>query len=160
VNELLWFVGAVVGCAGLLYLASRIEPHWVAKDGTRFITMAQLVDRTGAPAGRVKEVRVAIAQDGTLMVSRRSVWRTKSGVWRIQAKATAPPRGRALYLLRPVPEDPMDDLLTLRVPAKSRIVPTLDALVPAADPARDTIPTLTAPSDRGTRRWGRRADRG
>jgi hypothetical protein len=159
VSALVWFVGAVVVCAGLIYLAYRIEPHWVAKDGTRFITTAQLIDRsTGAANGRVREVRILILTDGALMVSRRSFLRTRSGMWRIQAKSPSPPRGRELYLLRPVPEEPMDDLLTLRVPAKSRIVPTLDALVPAPDPARDTMPKLTAPSDRGTRRWGRRAD--
>ena len=160
-SELAWFLGAVAVCGGLLYLAHRIEPHWVAKDGTRFVTTAQLIDRSsGATTGRVREVRVVILDDGGLMVSRRSFLRTRSGMWRILAKSPSPPRGRELYLLRPVPEDPMDDFLTLRVPAKSRIVPTLDALVPAADPARDTIPTITAPSDRGTRRWGRRADRG
>lgn len=159
-SELAWFLGAVAVCGGLLYLAHRIEPHWVAKDGTRFITTGQLIDRSGTAVGRVREVRVVILHDGTVMVSRRSVLRTRSGIWRVQAKSPSPPRGRELYLLRPVPEDPLDDFLTLRVPAKSRIVPTLDALVPAADPARDTIPTITAPSDRGTRRWGRRADRG
>jgi hypothetical protein len=161
VSALVWFLGAVVVCGGLLYLAYRIEPHWVAQDGTRFITTAQLIDRsTGAANGRVREVRVVILADGGLIVSRRSIARTRSGTWRIQAKSPSPPRGRQLYLLRPVPEDPMDDFLTLRVPAKSRIVPTLDALVPAADPARDTIPKVIAPSDRGTRRWGRRADPG
>jgi hypothetical protein len=161
VSALLWFLGAVVVCGGLLYLAYRIEPHWVAKDGTRFVSTGQLIDRsTGAANGRVREVRVVILGDGGLMVSRRSFLRTKSGIWRVQAKSPSPPGGRELYLLGPVPADPMDDLLTLRVPAKSRVVPTLDALVPAADPARDTMPKLTAPSDRGTRRWGRRADQG
>lgn len=159
-SELAWFLGAVAVCGGLLYLAHRIEPHWVAKDGTRFITTGQLIDRSGTAVGRVREVRVVILHDGTVMVSRRSVLRTRSGIWRVQAKSPSPPRGRELYLLRPVPEDPLDDFLTLRVPAKSRIVPTLDALVPATDPARDTTPAITAPSDRGTRRWGRRADRG
>jgi hypothetical protein len=158
VRDLAWFLGAVVVCGGLLYLAHRIEPHWVAKDGTRFLTTAQPIDRSGASSGRVREVRVAILRDGELMVSRRSLLRTRSGVWRIQAKAPTPPRGRQLYLLRPVPDDPMDDLLTLRVPATSRVVPTLDGLVPAPSPRDPNVPI--PPSDRGTRRWGRRADPG
>ena len=158
-SALLWFVGTVAVCAGLLYIAHRIEPHWVAKDGSRFLTTAQMIDRSGAPVGRVREVRVLFLHDGTLMVSRRSIWRTRSGIWRIQAKAPTPPRGRVLYLLRPVPEEPLDDLLTLRLPANSRVVPTLDALVPPSSPRDPNIP-LTAPSDRGTRRWGRRADPG
>jgi hypothetical protein len=159
VSALLWFLGTVAVCAGLLYIAHRIEPHWVAKDDSRFLTTAQMIDRSGAPVGRVREVRVLLLNDGTLMVSRRSVWRTRSGIWRIQAKAPTPPRGRVLYLLRPVPEEPLDDLLTLRLPANSRIVPTLDRLVPPSSP-RDPNVSLTAPSDRGTWRWGRRADPG
>ena len=126
VPELAWFLGAVVVCGGLLYLAHRIEPHWVAKDGTRFITTAQPIDRSGASVGRAREVRVRCCPTGTLIVSRRSLMTSRSGVWRIQAKAPTPPRGRQLYLLRPVPDDPMDDLLTLRLPSKSSVVPTLD----------------------------------
>jgi hypothetical protein len=155
VTELAWFLGAVVVCGGLLYLAHRIEPHWVAKDGSRFLTTAQPIERSGTPAGHPREVRVLLLTDGTLMVSRRSFWRTKSGIWRVQAKAPDPPRGKHLYLLRPVPDDPMDDLVILRIPANSRIAPTLDALVPEMSPQSPNVPTL--PSDRGTRRWGRRA---
>ena len=73
---------------------------------------AQRIDRTGVTAGRAREVRVALLPYGDLIVSRRSMMRSRSGVWRIQAKAPTPPRGRQLYLLRPVPDDPMDDLLT------------------------------------------------
>ncbi len=158
VPELAWFLGAVVVCGGLLYLAHRIEPHWVAKDGTRFITTAQPIDRTGASMGRVREVRVAILADGNLIVSRRTMLKTRSGIWRVQAKAPTPPRGRELYLLRPVPDDPMDDLLTLRVPSNSRVVPTLDAKVPEPSPRDPNMPI--PPSGRETRRWGRRADPG
>jgi hypothetical protein len=158
VPELAWFLGAVAVCGGLLYLAHRIEPHWVAKDGTRFLTTAQPIERSGASVGRVREVRVAILPDGQLMVSRRSMLKTHSGTWRIQAKAPEPPRGRQLYLLRPVPEDPMDDLLALRVPTSSRVVPALDALVPEPTPQDPNVPIPT--SDRGTRRWDRRAGPG
>jgi hypothetical protein len=158
VTELAWLLGSVALCAGLLYVAHRIEPHWVAKDGRRFLTSAQPIDRAGAPAGRMREVRVVVLSDGTLMVSRRSFWRTRSGIWRVQAKAPTPPRGRELYLLRPVPDDPMDDYLTLRVPSKSPVVGLLDERVPLPSPRDPNTPTL--PSDRGTRRWGRRSDRG
>jgi hypothetical protein len=158
VTELAWFLSAVAVCGALLDLAHRIEPHWVAKDGSRFLTTAQTIDRSGTPAGRTREVRVVVMADGTLMVSRRSFWRTRSGIWRVQAKSPNPPRGRQLYLLRPVPDDPMDDFLTLRIPSNSRIVPILDARVPEPSPRDPNSPTL--PSDRGTRRWDRRADRG
>jgi hypothetical protein len=158
VSALLWFLGTVAVCGGLLYLAHRIEPHWVAKDASRFLTTAQLIDRSGSPIGRVREVRVLLLHDGTLMVSRRSIWRTRSGIWRMQAKAPNPPRGRQLYLLRPTPADAMDDFLTLRLPAKSRIVPALDALVPEPSPQDPNL--VIAPSDPENPQWGRPADRG
>ena len=58
-SDLLWLLGAVVVCGGLYLLASRIEPHWVAKDGSRFLTTAQPIDRSGHNIGRKREVRVA-----------------------------------------------------------------------------------------------------
>ena len=54
-------------CApGSLYLAYRIEPHWVAKDGRRFLTTAEQIDRFGDSVGRRREVRGAFLQDGGL----------------------------------------------------------------------------------------------
>ena len=65
-SALLWFLGAVAVCAGLLYLAYRIEPHWVAKDGSRFLTTAELIDRIGRN-GRPRRgrSRVRSSRDGT-----------------------------------------------------------------------------------------------
>jgi hypothetical protein len=158
-SDLLWLLGAVVVCGGLFLLASRIEPHWVAKDGSRFLTTAQPIDRSGHNIGRKREVRVAFLNDGDLLVSRRSIVRTATGVWRIQARSPQPPRGRQVYLLRELPPDPDGELLAIRVPAGSRVVPMLDQLSPDVipnDPRVVSVPTL----DPGTRRWGRRADRG
>ena len=45
----------------MLVIAQRIEPHWVAKDGKRFLTTSELVDRDGNSIGRRREVRGAIA---------------------------------------------------------------------------------------------------
>jgi hypothetical protein len=157
-TDLLWFVGAVLGCTGLFYLAWRIEPHWVAKDGTRFLTTAEPIDYLGRTVGRRREVRAAILPDGGLMVSRRSIVRSTTKIWRIEAKSPRPPNGKELYLLREVPSDPDGDLLALRVPAKSRIVPSLDALTPRIDP-NDPRAVSVPPPDPGSRRWGRRADR-
>ena len=64
---------AIVVCGGLFFIASRMEPHCVAKDGTRFITTSQLIDRVGETIGRRREVRVALLPDGGLLVSRRSI---------------------------------------------------------------------------------------
>lgn len=156
--ELLWLVGAIAVCAGLFYVASRIEPHWVAKDVSRFLTTAEPIDRFGHTAGRKREVRVALLPDGALMVSRRSILRSSTGTWRIQAKSPRPPRGKYVYLLREVPPDPDGDLLALRVPANSRVVPALDAVTPQVDPNDPRVVSVPTP-DPGTRRWGRRAGR-
>lgn len=158
-SDLLWLLGAVVVCGGLFLLASRIEPHWVAKDGSRFLTTAQPIDRSGRNVGRKREVRVAFLNGGDLLVSRRSILRTATGIWRIQARSPRPPKGRQVYLLRGVPADPDGELLAIRVPAGSKVVPTLDQLTPDIDPNDPRVVSVPTP-DPGTRRWGRRADRG
>lgn len=158
-SDLLWLLGAVVVCGGLFWLAARIEPHWVAKDGSRFLTTSQPIDRTGRNIGRKREVRVAFLDDGSLLVSRRSIVKTNSGVWRVQARSPRPPRGRQIYLLRQVPPDPDGELLALRIPSGSRIVAALDRLTPHIDPDDPRVVSVPTP-DPGTRRRGRRADRG
>jgi hypothetical protein len=158
-SDLLWLLGAIVVCGGMFLVASRIEPHWVAKDGSRFLTTAQPIDRSGRNIGRKREVRVAFLPDGALLVSRRSIARTKSGVWRIEARSPHPPRGRQIYLLREIPPDPDGDLLAIRLPANSKVVPALDRLTPRRDPNDPRVVSVPTP-DPGTRRWGRRADPG
>jgi len=158
-TDLLWIFGTIAVCVGLYFLSSRIEPHWVAKDGSRFLTTSQLIDRFGHTIGRKREVRVALLPDGGLLVSRRSIVKTSSGIWRMQAKSPSPPKGKELYLLREVPPDPDGELLALRVPATSRIVPALDALAPYVDPTDPRVVSVPTPGPR-TRRWGRRADPG
>jgi hypothetical protein len=156
-TNLLWTLGAIAVCAGMFFIAARMEPHWVAKDGTRFITTSQLIDRFGETIGRRREVRAAILPDGSLLVSRRSIIKTTSGVWRIQAKSPNPPKGRHIYLLREIPPDPDGELLALRVPASSKIVPALDAITPDIDPSDPRVVSVPTPHP-GTRRWARRAD--
>ena len=156
-TELLLFVVVAAVCIGMVVLAIRIEPHWVAKDGSRFLTTAQPMDRLGRIIGRRREVRVSFLPDGRLMVSRRALVRSSSAVCRLEAKSPHPPKGRQVYLLRTMAADDDGELLALRVPAKSKVVPALDELVPQE---RDQPGAISAPTpDPGTRRWGRRADR-
>jgi hypothetical protein len=133
-SSVLWFVGAVALCIGLLVVAHRIEPHWVAKDGKRFLTMPEPVDRFGNAIGRRREVRGVLLQDGGVMLTQRSIIKSASSVWRVQAKSPRPPSGRQLYVLQSVPAAPDGSMLVLRMPAKSRLVPVLDRLAPAAGP--------------------------
>ena len=158
-SDVLWLLGTVAVCGGLFLLAARIQPHWVAKDGSRFLTTAQEIDRGGHTIGRRREVRVAFLDGAELLVSRRSIVKTRSGVWRVIARSPRPPKGRQVYLLREVPPDPDGDLLALSLPEGSRVVPSLDAITPDVDPADPRVVSVPTP-DLGTRRWGRRAERG
>jgi hypothetical protein len=122
VGELLLLVGILAVCGFLFWASTLIDPHFVARDGRRFVALAQTVGRDGT-TGRWREVRVALTADGSRMVRTRSR-RTGgiAGTWLIAGKSADPPRKKAVYLLAGEPD------LVLRLPAKSRVVPTLDAL--------------------------------
>ena len=131
---LVWFdivglIGILAACGGLYYLSSRIEPHWVAKDQSRFLTAAQDFDDHGVPIGRRRDVRVHIdGESDALLVSRRSMLRPSSGVWTVKSKSTTS-RGKYVYMLRPASPDAEAAQLALRVPASSRVVARLDELL-------------------------------
>ena len=127
--DILWIVIPVLACVGMLVLAHRIEPHWVAKDGTRFLTTTQVIDGRGDAVGRRREMRFLIQPDGTLVASRRGLVKTASETFSVAAKSPNPPRGREIYLLDAIPPDADGLRVTVRVPAKSRVVPALDQMV-------------------------------
>jgi hypothetical protein len=122
---------AILGaCGGLYYLSSRIEPHWVAKDGSRFLTVAQDLDEHGLPIGRRRDVRVQMDDESdALLISRRSFLRPDTAVWTVKSKSTAR-RGRNVYVLRRQTVK-LDDVgfIALRVPDKSSVIARLDALL-------------------------------
>ena len=87
--DVVGLIGIIAACGGLYYLSSRIEPHWVSKDQTRFLTVAQELDQRGLPIGRKRDVRVHVADDAdALLVSRRSRLRPSSSMWTIKSKST------------------------------------------------------------------------
>jgi hypothetical protein len=131
-SSVLWFVGAAVVCGGLLFIAYRIEPHWVAKDGARFLTTSETIDHQGKVVSRRREVRGTITSDGLIMLGKRTMMKTRSSLWKLAAKGPEVKHGRLLYVLDTVPADPFGEQLILRVPPSSRLVPRLDALLPAA----------------------------
>jgi hypothetical protein len=127
--DIVGLVGIIGACGGLYYLSSRIEPHWVAKDRTRFLTVVQDLDQHGIPSGRKRDVRVHLDDESeSLLVSRRSIMRPESGtIWTVKSKSTKGKRN--IYVLRP--QEPRADagLLALRVPKDSKVVPRLDELL-------------------------------
>jgi hypothetical protein len=127
--DVVGLVGIIAACGGLYYLSSRIEPHWVAKDQSRFLTVAQDLDQHGVPVGRRRDVRVHIDDDSdALLVSRRSFLRPSSSVWTVKSRSAAK-RGRNVYVLRPASPTADVAFLSLRVPQRSKVVPRLDELL-------------------------------
>jgi hypothetical protein len=128
-SSVLWFAGVLVVCAGLFYLAYVLEPHWVAKDGGRFLTTAETIDHEGKVVTRRREVRGTIMSDGLIMLGKRTMLRTRNNLWRLVGKQPEVRRGRLRYVLDTVPRDEFGEQLVLRVPVKSRLVPRLEALL-------------------------------
>ena len=114
----------VVGvCVAMLVAASRMEPHWVNKDGSRFIARIQALGTHDIPDGPWREMRITI--DGpSLVVSARGLRGSRlRGHYVVVAKSPEPPRKRAVYVI----SGPQKAVL--RLPDSSRAVPRLDELL-------------------------------
>jgi len=147
--DILGLVTVVAVCGAMLYIANRIEPHWVAKDQRRFLTVAQELDEHGTLLGRKHEVRVHVDPDeDALLIRRRSTLRSGTGLWRVQAKSPSPPRGREVYILRSI--DGVGQM-AMRLPARSKMIGRMDELLAAGTKLvthRSDGPTYEAPADR------------
>jgi hypothetical protein len=120
---------AIGVCAALLYLGYRIEPHHVSKDGSRFLSSGQWISPQGDPDGRRREVWVKVLPDNQLQVDVKRHMRHDVTHWSIEGKSSAPPARRAVYVLRSLDHRGLTQRMTIRVPAKSRAVQSLDALI-------------------------------
>jgi hypothetical protein len=127
--DILGLLGIIAASAGLYYLSSRIEPHWVAKDRSRFLTVAQDLDQHGIPVGRRRDVRVHMDDESEdLLVTRRSIMKPDSGAtWTVKSRSSKGKRN--IYVLRPEEPSANVGLLALRVPKDSKVVPRLDELL-------------------------------
>jgi hypothetical protein len=130
VVEYVWFVGTVALCAGLGWVALKIEPHWVSRDGRRMLCMGQEMDRTGSPRGRWRETRVAIPADGPLRIEQKRVMRRQVSYWTLVQQAPDAPRRKAVFLLRGHDRNGVDALFALRLPANSKALPLLRERLP------------------------------
>jgi hypothetical protein len=140
VVSVLWAVGAIAVMIAMYWFAYRMEPHWVSKDGTRFLTTGQFIERHGHQASHKLEMRGTFLDDGQVLVSRRRLMRSEPAVYRVTAKSPDPPKGKAVYLLEQVPQAADGSMLMLRMPAGSRAVARMDA-------ARDAPAPAPAPPD-------------
>jgi hypothetical protein len=129
-DDVMWtvlFVGILVG---LWFVAYRMDPHWVSKDGERFIANAQLMDHHGHTLGGWKEYRFEVLSDGMIASRRRSRWFPKDArVWRVRARSDGTSPKKTIFLLAEA--DQSGDMIAVRMPTSSRAVPVLERLASA-----------------------------
>ena len=88
--EFVWFALAVAVMGLLAWLGFRIEPHWVAKDRTRFICNAQLMTEHGEPVGRFRETKILVEPNGEMLVDQRRRFRRHMSAWRVVGESDDP----------------------------------------------------------------------
>ncbi|MFT3854152.1 MAG: hypothetical protein QM733_15625 [Ilumatobacteraceae bacterium] len=129
-STVLWVVVPLVVVVLMYWLSLRIEPHWVSKDGHRFITTVQAITGHGEPEGRPKEAKVLVLPNDRLQLSqRRFLAKSLNEQWRVAGKSPTPPKRKAVYLLHAADDDGAGGQLALKLPDNSRAVPILDEIV-------------------------------
>jgi hypothetical protein len=128
--EFVWFALAVAVCIGLGWWATKIDPHWVSKDGRRFICAAQRLSDRGDPQTRWRETRVIVTGREVQIDQKRFMRRTTS-FWRVASRSDDPPRRKEIFLLSGYDDAGAPAMLALRVPRKSRAVAALQSAMPA-----------------------------
>lgn len=125
--EYVWLFLSIAVCGGLAWVALKIEPHWVSKDGRRMLCMGQLLDVNGTAQGRWRETRVIIPASGQLQVDQKRFLRRSTSFWSLEQQAPAPSKRsrKAVFVLRGHDAQGSSALLTLKLPANSRAVPVL-----------------------------------
>ena len=127
--DALWLVLAIAVCAGMFYVGYRIEPHRVSKDGRRFLCTGQWISAHGENEGRRREVWISVLSSGQLEVDVKKRVHREVATWALEGKGSTPPPKRTAYVLRTLSEGATQRMI-LTMPAKSRAVGILDALLP------------------------------
>jgi hypothetical protein len=122
---------AVALCVGLVYVGYRIEPHHVSKDGRRFLCTGQWISAEGSNEGRKREVWVSVLPSGQLEVDVKRRMHHDVTTWALEGKSSSPPAKREVYVLRTLHALGGTQRMTIKLPAKSRAVAILDAMLPS-----------------------------
>ena len=147
VVEVVWIALVIIVMAGMWWVAYRMEPHWVSKDGTRFLCTAQELDGANT-VGHPKETRVLIGDVGELYVTQKRRMRRKTTVWSLVAKAPDAPRRIQVYVAaHREPDTNIESHLAIRIPTKSRCIAILDALLKDDVTASPLAPETAAAAD-------------
>ena len=125
----MWFGIAIAVCVLLAWVGFRIEPHWVSKDGRRFLCNAQRLTARGEPESRWREMRIIINDQQQLQVDEKRMKRRPTTFWKVVSRSDTPPRNREVFLLSGLDSNGAPALLALRLPKKSRAVTALNTLL-------------------------------
>lgn len=127
--EAVWIALVIIALVGMWWAGFKMEPHWVSKDGTRFLCTAQELDGVNT-VDHPKETRVLIAPDGALYVTQKRMMRRRSSMWTLVAKAPQPQRNIQVYVAEHrEPDNPITSRLAIRIPTKSRCIALLDDIL-------------------------------
>ncbi len=129
--DVLLMLLALAACAGLLYLGYRIEPHHVSRKGDRFLCTGQWLSPQGEADGPKREVWINVMGTGQLQVDTKRRLRHDVTNWSLEGKAASPPPRKAVYVLRTITSLGTTERMTIKIPAKSRAVASLDAMLPS-----------------------------
>jgi hypothetical protein len=122
---------ALAVCAALVYLGYRIEPHHVSKDGSRFLCSGQWIGSDGDNDGRKREVWVSVLAENQLQIDVKRRLKHDVTIWSIEGKSTSPPPRREVFVLRSINALGGTERMAIKLPAKSRAVKMLDAMLPS-----------------------------
>jgi hypothetical protein len=131
----LLLIAFLAGCVLLLWLARRIEPHWVSRNGRQFTCRVAELFAERSEVGTWSEARVAINGDDSLTVAVKPKFLRLPGprnpirVFRVAGRADSDRKGLVVYLLTG------EQQMALRVPKRSRAVAMLDELAKENGPA-------------------------
>jgi hypothetical protein len=127
--DVIMVVLALAVCVALWYVGYRIEPHYVSKDGHRFLCTARLIAANGAAEGRKREVRISVQPYGRLRLDVKRGMRHHFSEWSIEGKAGEPPPRRTVYVLRSLDSAGGTERMIIQLPSKSRAVAVLDQVL-------------------------------
>ena len=124
-----WTALFVAVMAGMWWVGFRLDPHFVSRNGERFLCMGQEVQADWELIGRPRETWVYFIDDGALVLRQKRVFRRRSGVYQLIGRAPNPPKKKVVFLARSG-DDTLGHYMALRMPANSKIIARLDSLVP------------------------------
>ena len=143
--EYVWLALVIILLGGMWWVGYRMEPHWVSRDGERFMCGAQEFFH-GQLGGHPRETQVAFVAGGSLHITQKRMLRRKRSLWWLVGKSADPPKGLEIYVAQQTVDGvATPTMLALRIPKKSRCIALLDAELAKAE-AKTTKPTTARPT--------------